>query len=80
MAIEREEMPEEMTEEGMSEVAETVSLPPSILGGQTVAPGDIVRLEVVEVGEDGSVSVKYATESKSETPARGESAIAAAFE
>lgn len=41
---------------------ETVDIPTSMLGGKTVSPGDVVRLEVVSVNEDsGTVTAKYAT-------------------
>lgn len=40
---------------------ETVEIPASILGGQKIKPGDVVRLEVVgEPDESGMVKVKYA--------------------
>lgn len=60
MAIERKEMGEE-TEE-VSEVSEsTVDIPVSILAGQTVAPGDVIKLEVVSSDDgSGTVTVKYA--------------------
>lgn len=85
MAIEREmEMTEEMPEEGMApeseETSETVSLPASMLGGKSVAPGDVVRLKVVDIGDDGSVSVTYAEEPEKQKATRGQEAIAAAFE
>jgi hypothetical protein len=42
------------------EAAETATLSIAMLGGQKVAPGDVVRLEVVDVSdEDGTVQVKY---------------------
>lgn len=50
-----------------TEVVETesASLPLTILAGQTVKPGDVVRLEVVSVSdEDGTFEAKYATPSE----------------
>lgn len=45
--------------------SETVDIPVSMLMGQTVSPGDVIRLEVVTVNEDsGTVTAKYATEKK----------------
>lgn len=42
--------------------SETVEIPTSLLGEQTVSPGDVVRLEVVALNDDsGTVTVKYAT-------------------
>ena len=68
-AIMSEDMPMEEPTEEVAE--ETVSLPMTILGGKSVAAGDVVRLEVVSVDEDGgNVTVKYATES--EAPAAEE--------
>lgn len=50
----------EVVEEMPEEESESVSLPLSILGGQTVAPGDVVKLQVVEVDDEGGmISVKY---------------------
>lgn len=50
-----------MPEAGGGETGETVDVPVSMLAGQTVAPGDVIRLEVVSVNDDsGTVSVKYA--------------------
>ena len=44
------------------ESAETATLSTEMLGGQKVAPGDVVRLEVVSISdEDGTVQVKYAS-------------------
>lgn len=41
---------------------ETTSLPLSMVGGQPVAPGDVVRLEVVSVDEEsGTFTAKYST-------------------
>jgi len=50
---------EETTEEA------TASIPVSLLAGKTVAPGDVVRLEVVSMDEEGgNVTVKYAATPK----------------
>lgn len=44
---------------------ETVEIPTSLLGEQTVAPGDVIRLEVVTLNDDsGSVTVRYAKPNK----------------
>lgn len=44
------------------EAEETVEIPVSMLAGQEVAPGDVVRLEVVSLNDDsGTISVKYST-------------------
>lgn len=41
--------------------AETVELPVSMLAGKEAAPGDVIRLEVVEMnGDSGTVTVRYA--------------------
>lgn len=41
---------------------ETVDIPEGMLEGQTVEPGDVVRLEVVSVNSDsGTVTAKYAS-------------------
>ncbi len=48
--------------EPASPEAETATLDAGMLGGKKVAPGDVVKLEVVGVSdEDGTVTVKYAT-------------------
>jgi hypothetical protein len=61
MAI--EEMMGEPSEVEVEE--ETVEIPTSILGGQEVTPGDVVRLEVVTLnGDSGTVTVKYSTPRK----------------
>ena len=67
------DMPEEVTEE-------TAIIPSTMLGGQTVAPGDVVKLEVVSVDENtGDVTAKYAAEPEmAETGGIDE--MAAAFE
>lgn len=52
----------EMEEMETETAEETTMLPITLLAGQKVAPGDVVRLEVVSVNDDdGSVEVKYAT-------------------
>lgn len=78
MAIERmEEMMEEAPE--MAEAESISQIPLSLLGGQTVAPGDVVRLEVVDVDEDGGmVNVRYSK--PEETKALGADALAAEFD
>lgn len=48
-------------DEPAEEAEETTLLTPTMLGGQTVKPGDVVRLEVVSVDDDGSAMVRYAT-------------------
>lgn len=51
------------------EVAEetSTSIPASILGGQSVSPGDVIRLEVINADdENGMVTVKYATQNPKE--------------
>lgn len=74
MPIETAEVAAEMPEE---EVSESVSLPLSLLGGQTVAPGDMVRLQVVDVDDEGGiVNVKYP---KSETGGLKRDAMASKF-
>lgn len=88
MAIERaseemmsDETPEVAPEESPEEV--TASLPASILAGQSVSPGDVVRLEVVSADDkDGTITVKYAAEpAKEEPPAkRGMESMAAEFD
>ncbi len=53
--------------EGATEDAgETTEIPSSMLEGQTVKPGDVVRLEVVADNSDsGTITVKYAQPSDS---------------
>ncbi len=94
MAIEKysempnEEPPMEETGGGMEgEEApmeeQTASIPLSLLGGQSVSPGDVVRLEVTGVDEDsGEVSVKYASEKPAAEPAKkmGMEGMAAEFD
>jgi len=93
MAIERySEMPDSeppMEEQEQSEPMEaaadeaTASLPMSLLAGKSVAPGDVVRLEVVSTDdENGNVVVKYASEPAVAAPEekRGVSGMAAAFD
>lgn len=59
------------------EASETVDIPTTILAGQTVAPGDVIQLEVVSSDEgSGIVTVKYA---QPEEPPEGISAAAAEF-
>ena len=56
-----EAMPEEeLPAEEKTESSE-VQIPKSIVGDQSVEPGDVVRLEVVSVDEEtGMLNVKYA--------------------
>lgn len=60
MAIEHASGAEEYPDTDQSETAE---LPLSIVGGQAVKEGDVVRLRVVSVG-DGSLTVQYAAPAK----------------
>ena len=47
--------------EGPPAEGEATTIPLSVLGGQSVEPGDVVRLRVVSVDEDnGTVDVEYA--------------------
>lgn len=44
----------------LEEDTETASIPVSLLDGQPVKPGDVVRLKVISVdAENGSVNVAY---------------------
>jgi len=46
---------------------DSATIPLSILGGQRVSPGDVIRLEVVGADDDtGTVTVKYATQKPKE--------------
>lgn len=65
---ETDEMPSKPMETGLeeatepSEDSETTTIGLDMLGGQKVAPGDVVKLEVVSVSpEDGTAVLKYAT-------------------
>lgn len=61
MAIEHAtEMEDESPDTDQSSTAE---LPLSIVGGQAVKEGDVVRLKVISVG-DGSITVQYAAPPK----------------
>lgn len=66
MAIERAAAmdapePSEATKPESGDSGETETLSMSLLGGKTVQPGDVVRLEVVSVDEDnGTWEGKYA--------------------
>lgn len=62
MAIEHAEMTEESPDTD-TEQSETAELPLSIVGGQEVKEGDVVRLRVVAVGDD-SITVQYASPPK----------------
>lgn len=81
MAVEyKEEMASEVVEEPTSEEV-TASLPVSILAGKTVAPGDVVRLEVVSLDDEGgNVVVRYAAEAPAPEKAEGISGMAAEFD
>lgn len=58
----------EMPKKDESADGETATLSLSLLGGQSVKPGDVIRLEVVESSEDdGTVTVKYRRPGASET-------------
>ncbi len=63
---ETDEMPMAPAAEAKEETAEgeggeTATLDLSMLGGQSVNPGDVVKLEVVSVSpDDGTLTVKYA--------------------
>ena len=61
MAFDDKLQPEVESEEVVAEEpAETVTISMEMLGGKSVKPGDVVRLEVVDVSdEDGTVSVRY---------------------
>lgn len=63
-----------------AEESVTTVIPAAMLGGQEVAPGDIVQLEVVSVdSETGDVTARYAM--SEETPeAGGIDEMAAVFE
>ena len=86
MAVEQmmgDEMPAEVAAPETEATEETVSLPASLLAGKSVTPGDVVRLEVVSVDDDGaSVTVKYAAEPVAEEPAEsvGLEGMAAEFD
>jgi len=54
-------VPDEAASEASETMGETTAIPISILGGQTASPGDVVRLEVVDIDSDnGLVTVRYA--------------------
>lgn len=57
MAIEEMAVEEEVSETPDTS-GETTVIPSSLLGGNTVKPGDVVRLEVVSMDENG-VTVRY---------------------
>lgn len=79
MAIEYAQAEESPMEETPEEGSETTSIPASILGGKSVSPGDVIRLEVVKSDEDGTVTVKYASGEEDE-PMGGIAGAAAKFE
>ena len=80
-AVEEIESPESEGMEMEAEaVSETVQIPTTLLGGKTVSPGDVVRLEVVDVDEDGGfVNVKY-SQPKAPPKKQGVEAMAAEFD
>lgn len=62
-------------------VEETVQIPASMLGGKTVAAGDKVSLEVVEVDEEnGVINVRYAKPKEAQPKKLGVEAMAAEFD
>ena len=63
--MEDQERPGE--DESGSGEPETTDIPDSLLEGQSVQPGDVIRLEVVSANPDsGTVTVKYATDTGSD--------------
>jgi hypothetical protein len=78
MAIESAEMAEEVVEESpATDAAETSHIPASLLGGKKAAPGDVIRLEVVNFDEDGGFyEVKYAMPKESKSSAIEEASMA----
>lgn len=73
-----EATPEEASPAASDEV--TASIPVSLLAGKTVAPGDVVRLEVVSMDDEGgNVVVKYAAEAPA-PEAQGAEGMAAEFD
>jgi hypothetical protein len=51
---------EEVAEAASEPAGDTATISLSILGGQSVSPGDTVRLEVVESSaDDGTVTLRY---------------------
>lgn len=74
-------MPEASAEESPEESSETMEIPVSMLGGQSVSPGDVIRLEVVASDEgSGVVKVKYAESKSDESQEMGIDGAAAKFE
>lgn len=49
----------EMEDSPAEESAETATIPTSLIGGQTVQPGDVIKLKVVSSDED-TITVEYA--------------------
>lgn len=74
--IERETESESSDMSEMDESKETASIPTSLLAGQMVKPGDVVRLRVVSVDED-EVTVSY---DHAEADDEGSDALAAKLE
>jgi len=71
--------PEAAPEEGAT--GETASIPASIVGGQEVSPGDVIRLEVVSTDGE-TITVKYAQPEATEeaAPKKGVEGMAAEFD
>jgi hypothetical protein len=58
--VEPEIETEEVAEAASEPEGDTATISLSILGGQSVSPGDTVRLEVVESSaDDGTVTLRY---------------------
>lgn len=80
MAIEKTMMPPGAESEAAATEEVTASLPVSILAGKSVSRGDVLRLEVVSLDEEGgAVTVKYATEAPA-PEAVGAESMAAEFD
>lgn len=61
MAVEKAMVPPGGEETEVEATEETASIPVSLLAGKTVAPGDVLRLEVVALDDEGgNLTVKYA--------------------
>lgn len=65
--------------ESVGETTPSTRLPKSILAGNEVAVGDVVRLTVTDIGDD-DIGVEYATETVEEKPTKGVSALASEFD
>lgn len=64
-----------------SDSAETAEIPSSIIGGQTVQPGDKIQLTVVSVDDNsGMITVTYDHDSEGDTkPPEGSDSLASQF-